>query len=818
MKFWILLIVGAVSPFLFESTLSSKIVPWVLLLVALAALVPACRIYCVLPLFFLFTTLAINERIAQRLPLAGNGSIQVLTGAIASLPDRRDDVLRFRFRPDEPAKHIPPVIRVAWYANRYGDDRNSADLPQLHAGERWRLHLELRLPRGRVNFHGTDAERWYFADGIGARALVKKGDNERLAAPGLLDLQHWREKVLGRLNGVAGEVPAFRVLAALAIADRRGLLKHDRRTLAATGTGHLLAISGLHIGLAAALGFYLGRLGLLITTYGTRQRIGVLLPWLTAWLAALSYSALSGFGISTQRALIMLTVATLVMLARRNNHPLQAWLVAMALVLLADPFAPLRAGFWFSFSCVAVLMMLFVPRHGAMPAWRRVLLAQLGISLVMAPLGMYWFQQASLPGLVANLVAIPVVSLLVVPLILLALPILWLPGPLAFFLLNVAGHVSQWLLVLLEYLGGLQPVFFSATRSPGLLATIIAMLGAALLMMPRGVPARYLGLLLMLPLMWPAHSGLGEDQTRIDMLDVGQGLAVLLSGRDFQLLYDTGPGNGRPGEDGWDLVDSTIRPMINATGNAPDLIVASHADLDHAGGLRRLFSLYTGADFIGSFPEQRPGMERCTAPREWSAARHRLTILHPSSGLPYLGNRSSCVFSVRGPGLSLLLGGDIDDAVERRLVSRGLAHHDVLVAPHHGSSSSSSQALIDAVQPALVLVSAARDNRYAFPHEEVLARYATANIPVLNTARCGGIRITADTAGAIDVQFARQLRKTIWRYPADTSDAQAPCEDCLAALHRTAFRQSTDGEIGRRNGQARPKQWIRYESTVFAPG
>jgi len=767
LRFWILLIVGAVSPFLFTTTLSSGIAAGALLFIALAALKPSCRMFCVLPLFFLLTTLAINERIGQRLPLSDNGSIYELSGTIASLPDKGNRVVRFLFHPDDPAEHIPPKIRVAWYVDGYGRDGNSKVVPELHAGERWHLRLELRTPRGRVNFHGSDSERWYFAEGIGARGLVKEGNNERLASAAAHDLQHWRESVLVRLTEEVGDVSAFRILAALAIADRRGLLKQDRAVLAATGTGHLLAISGLHIGLAAALGFLLGRTGVFLTPPASRQWVAVPLPWLTAWLAALAYSTLAGFGVSTQRALIMLTVATVVMLARRSVHPIHAWLVAMALVLIADPFAPLRAGFWFSFLCVAVLMMLFVPRHGGMSNWRRVLMAQMGISMVMAPLSMHWFQQASLPGLLANLVAIPVVSMLVVPLILFALPLLWLPGPLAGWALTGAAQLSAWLLVFLECIEGLQPSFLSATRSPGLTATIIATLGAIVLMLPRGVPLRFLGLLLLMPLLLPASSDLGVDDTRIDLLDVGQGLAVLVSGQGYQLLYDTGPGNGLAGEDGWDLVDSTICPVINASGDRPDMIVASHADLDHSGGLQRLMSTYPEARFIGSLPEQHPGIGRCAAPRRWVQGRHTFEIRHPSTGLPYLGNASSCVFSIHGSGLSLLLGGDINDVVEKRLVMEGLGQHDVLVAPHHGSSSSSSRDLINAVQPSVALVSAAADNRYAFPHAEVLERYAASGVPVLDTALCGGVRITADASGAIRIKSARQERSAIWRYPAD---------------------------------------------------
>ena len=768
MKFWALLIMGAVSPFLFVSTLSSSIALILLLLTACAALpLPASRLYCLLPLSFLITTLAINDRLEQRLPFSDSKSVHEISGVIASLPESTDDFVRFIFLPDVVVKPIPPKIYVYWYKDRYQAGDKDTNVAQFHAGERWRLQLELRSPRGRVNFHGVDAERRYFANGIGARGYVQDGPNARLTGPAWFNLQHWREMVLNKLTEKAGDVPAFRMLAALAIADRRGLLTSDRSVLSATGTGHLLAISGLHIGLAAAMGFYLGRLGLLFVGVALKQRFAIVLPWLVAWLAALAYSALSGFGVSTQRALIMLTVATVVVLSRRNVQPLLSWMIAMALVLLADPFAPLRAGFWFSFVAVAVLMMLFVPRYGHMPVWRKMLFAQFGISLLMAPLGMYWFQQASLPGLLANLVAIPVVSTLIVPLILAALLLLWVPGPLAGWLLTAAGYSAHWLFRLLEYLSDFQPVIFGSTSVPGLLTTLLAMFGAAVFLLPRGIPGRYAGLLLMAPLVMPIGQSLKTTQTRIDLLDVGQGLSVLLTARDYLMVYDTGPGNGLVGEAGWDMVAGTIQPMIKATGRSPDLIVASHGDIDHAGGLERLRSLYPDSRYLASLPEKRSGIETCRSPATWQGASLNFQVLHPSAGLPYLGNNSSCVISVNGPGLSLLLGGDIGQAVERRLVANGLGHHTLMPAPHHGSSTSSSRALIDAVLPERVLISSAINNRFGFPRADVLKRYADADIPILNTAQCGGVRITGDSSGGLVVESARTSRKSIWRWPAN---------------------------------------------------
>jgi len=753
LKFWALLIAGAVSPFLFTSTLPTDVVLVLLLLTLLAALPSRFRVYCLLPAAFLLTTLAVNQRLSQRLPISDTKMIRTLTGVVGSLPETRGDMQRFIFLPDKTSPSAPSKVRVYWYKNR---DKAKDKMPVLHAGEHWQLKLELRAPRSRINFSGGDAERWYFSDGISALGYVKAGDNLRLSGPDRFDLNHWRELVRDKLNSKAGHVPAFRTLVALAIADRRDMRASDRMILSATGTGHLLAISGLHIGLAATLGFYLGKLILLIVTGGVRQRLAIVLPWMMAWLAALSYAALAAFAVSTQRALIMLSVATLLVLGRRVTHPAVAWMIAMTLVLVFDPFAPLRAGFWFSFVAVAVLMMIFVSRQGKMPLWRKMLLAQVGISLVMAPLGMYWFQQASLPGLLANLVAIPLISMVTVPLVLVSLPLLWL------------GYSVHWLFIFLESLSSIQPLAFSATGAPAFISVLLAMVGAVLLLLPRGVPLRFAGLLLMLPLLLPASRLADSIQAQIDFLDVGQGLAVIVSDRDYLMLYDTGPGNGIAGEQGWDLVNGTIKPAIKASGMTPDLIVASHADLDHAGGLIRLQSAYPDSRYLASLPHKRNGIQSCLAGDGWQGGGLLFNVLHPSPGLPYMGNDSSCVISVKAEDFGLLLSGDISRVIEQRLVSTGIFSHDVITVPHHGSSTSSSQAFLHTINPKLALISAASNNRFGFPREDVMKRYSSVGITTLNTADCGGIRVTAETGKGILLESARTKRAAIWRWPASS--------------------------------------------------
>jgi len=285
-------------------------------------------------------------------------------------------------------------------------------------------------------------------------------------------------------------------------------------------------------------------------------------------------------------------------------------------------------------------------------------------------------------------------------------------------------------------------------------------------LLPRGMPGRAAGLLLMLPLLLPVKPDPGRSQVRIDFLDVGQGLSVLVKSAKHLVVYDTGPGNGLSGKDGLDMVAGTIRPMIDAAGTEPDLVIASHADLDHSGGLQSLMSVFPRAGYLASLPQKTPGIEPCRAPRHWNWDGVEFEILHPSPGLPYLGNDSSCVVSVRGRSLSLLLTGDISHVVERRLAGRGIGVHTVLVAPHHGSSTSSSPALIDAVRPGWAIISAASGNRFDFPRADVLERFSRAGVPALNTARCGGIRMIASAQGEPAVQSARVMRKAIWRWPA----------------------------------------------------
>jgi competence protein ComEC len=310
---------------------------------------------------------------------------------------------------------------------------------------------------------------------------------------------------------------------------------------------------------------------------------------------------------------------------------------------------------------------------------------------------------------------------------------------------------------------------------PGKGSLVLAVLGGFLLLLPRGLPQRWLGLFLILPLFLSPAARLEDDFLRLEVLDVGQGTAALLSTPNHSLLYDSGPGDG----EGLDLVRSAIAPAVTHLGaNAPDYIVISHGDLDHAGGIRSLTRRYPKADWITSLPRTPgggfssfltrtvPNHEACGPLSRWSWDGILFQAISPSSGLPYRGNDSSCVLSIRSPMASLLLAGDISSAVEKRLVADGLEPHRLLLVPHHGSKTSSSEAFISQVQPEIAIATAGLGNRFGFPRPQIRERYLSMNSKFLSTAECGGIRLRFNADGLIQIESARRARQRIWRWPA----------------------------------------------------
>jgi len=712
-------------------------------------------------------------------PFPGNLVRHDLTavGRIASLPDGGARATRFLFDIESLADGGAPVpfrglVRLAWY--RDGETPATASdqavSPRLRAGERWRLTVRLKPPHGFVNPGGFDYERWLFQQGVGATGYVRDASAaERLSAgAGRYRVARWRQELRDRLVVMLGSGPGASLVRALVLGDRGGLAPAQWEVFARTGTSHLIAISGLHVGVVAMVVFFLvrrlwARAGPL-ALHLAAPRAGAL----AALAAALGYSALAGFAVSTQRALVMLAVVLAAILAARTLRPASALLLALAAVLIVDPASVLSYGFWLSFGAVAVLLYALGGRLRAPGRPWRWGAAQWAVALGLLPMLLLFFGRASLVAPLVNIVAVPAFGI-VLPVVLAAALVTLATGwalPLA-----LAGDGLALGYEGLARIAGMPGATLALGGLPGW-AWFAAAGGVLLLLAPRGLPGRWLGLVFLLPLALVRPPAPAPGEARVVLLDVGQGLAVVVRTASHALVYDAGPRF----PSGFNTGDAVVVPYLRETGvRRLDLLIASHGDQDHAGGLAGLMDPITVDRLLSGEPAAladwlpvaaRTTAEPCRRGQVWHWDGVELALLHPDHG-GYAGNDSSCVLRVRAGRASLLLTGDIEAGVERRLVDLegpDLAA-DVLVAAHHGSATSTSAAFLDAVAPALVLYSSGYANRFGFPSAEVQARVAARDIRWLDTADSGALELTLRPSGAI-VGPARHrfVAERTWRH------------------------------------------------------
>lgn len=711
----------------------------------------AARPFGLLLLVLLFTLSSYRHVLEDRyLPQPG-GYVRTVEGVVVGLPEYRDDRVRFRFRP-EPGEGLPRSLLVSWYR----------DWQAIEAGERWRLQLRLKPPWGTVNFHGPDTERWLFSERIGGTGSVRDGQRISMHPMAGSIVPAARGAIRDAIANDVSDPRAGAVLQALAVADRSGLDKRDRDLLRVTGTSHLLAISGLHVGLAALGGLLVGRALAWLLPLSHTVRLPLRLGLWTGASAAMAYALLAGMGVSTVRALVMAIALVLALMSARSVQAFRGYALALALVLLADPLAPLGSGFWFSFLAVGALLFTFTPRTGRLAWWRSAALAQAAVFLVLLPVNAAWYGGWSLTSFPANLLAIPFVSLLVVPPVLTGVFLLPVSATLAGLSWSLAAGTASAALFVLEAFGALQSHLLPVRPvSPVVLLTALA--GALLLLLPRGMHLRPFGVFFMAPLFLPAGETVPPGGLHVEALDVGQGSAIVLATDTETLLYDTGPGDGA----GQDRVQSTILPALAGLGRPlPGRVVISHGDLDHSGGLYSLRERLPEGHVSGSVRAGTPGVTPCMRNQHWNWGNYAFRVLHPSPGLPYLRNNSSCVLSVEQGTNNVLLPGDIEKSIEDRLLLEGLAAYTLLFAPHHGSAGSSGDAFVQRVAPRLVIATAGIGNRFGFPRQEVRERYVAAGARFWATSECGAIRVRFDAEGAWAAESARRVSRKIWRWPA----------------------------------------------------
>lgn len=701
------------------------------------------------------------------------GKDLLVQGRLASLPEASAERARFTFAVEQASLDGQPIqlprrIRLNWYQHR----------PELEAGAEWQLMVRLKPPHGFVNPGGFDYERWLFQQGIGATGYVRDSGQNRLldSGPGRYRLTRLRQRLRDRIDGILGDTRSAALVRALALGDRDGLTPDDWQVLTRTGTNHLMAISGLHIGLIAGTAFLIGRwcwaragsLSLLIAA----PRAGAV----AALVSALAYSALAGFAISTQRALVMLAVVLIALLCRRTLRPWSALSVALAAVLLIDPLALLSYGFWLSFGAVAVLLFALTGRLGA-PRWfARWSHAQWAVALGLLPLLLLLFGRASVLAPAVNLFAVPLFSLL-------------LPVVLAATLISIASGWELPLVLVAAGLDGLFGVLDRLAQTPWatlglaarpLWAWIAAFAGVLLLLAPRGLPGRWLGLIWLLPiaLLRPPAPAIGT--ALVDILDVGQGLAVVVRTHGHTLVYDLGPRF----PSGFNTGSAVVAPSLRSRGvRRVDRLIVSHGDTDHAGGLAGFLAEIEVTEIDSGEPgelplTQRPAasIKQCRAGDHWEWDGVRFRILHPEQS-GYQGNDSSCVLRIETDAASLLLTGDATRRVEATLLERMPARlrADLLVAGHHGSATSTSGDFLRQVAPSWVIYSAGFANRYRFPSSEVHQRVRAMGIPTLNTAQAGGIEFLLPAEPPLrEPRLSRQSQDRLWRHHPAAESQQPP--------------------------------------------
>lgn len=737
-----------------------------------------------------------EARLADALDPQWEGRALTLTGVIDGLPAANERGTRFAFAVESVAAagvgvgagsaspasmQVPSRVSLAWFPDPDRDDDASA-VPPLRAGERWTLRVRLKRPHGTVNPGGFDLEAWLLQHGLRATGhVVRDAANARrdaFAGRPRDVVSRAREAVRDRfLRDLAG-APYAGVVVALAIGDQRAIDEAQWAVFNRTGVGHLVSISGMHVtvfaSLAGTLAFALLRRSVRITSRLPARKVaaGVGIA------CAAAYTALAGSEVPAVRTFVMLAIAAAGLWLGRPGTAGVVWLWALAGVLVWDPWAPLTPGFWLSYAAVALLLYASAARLSVEPAagWRgraagtlrEGTLAQWVVTVGLTPLTLALFAQTSLVAPFANAIAIPVVTLGVVPLALLAivLPLTWLP---------VAAHAV--LLPLMSYLEWLAawPDATWQQHAPPAWTVATGVVGVLWILAPRGVPGRGWGIAWLLPLALVRPLPPAEGAFRLTVLDVGQGLAAVVETHRHVLVYDTGPGFNDVADAGGRIV----APYLRAMGlPRADAIVISHQDLDHAGGALSLMRAISFGSLLSSLPSDHPVFAfsarqhdslQCIAGQEWTWDGVHFTILHPTRA-EYDDPRTktndrSCVLRIDGAGGSALLTGDVEAISEARLLRKapGWLRADLLVVPHHGSRTSSSLPFVRAVAPSLAIVASGYRNRFGHPKPDVLARYTGRGVEVARTDRAGAVTVTFAPEAPWGATGERERAARYWR-------------------------------------------------------
>lgn len=799
--FAVFFVLGTTSVLRLPDLPSNAVVACVLLITGLVTILSAQRLPLGLQLrrglrwssigFFLGVVICghtVKTELAHKILPALHGSDVELVVRIEGVPVNAEGFSRFRCTVVElieaPANFTARRLQVTWY--------NQGDV--LRAGDVWRLRLRVKPPRGLMNPGGFDYAGWLFGKRVHALAYVRQAPTNQRLETNQSATSALRQRVRDQLLRQGSGLEQTALMQALVVGLRTDVSDESWSVLRRTGTSHLLAISGLHIGLAATWGFLLATM--LVRGIGL---LGLQLNRLDAggWIALLvasAYSVLAGLTVPTQRALTMLLLFLLFVFLRRHLVKSTPFFMALFVIVLLNPLSVLSAGFWLSFGAVGSLLYLTagrVQRRGGR-AWSvaQMFRVHTALAVLLFPMTALIFAQGSVISPLANLIAVPITSLFIVPLLLLWLlvsfasdvigsAILWLVDQLLFLLLAVLRPLAEL------------PLASLTLREVGGVWLLIALLGTLVLMLPR-CRERWLGVPLLLPVLWLQAAPTFSDELVVDVLDVGQGLSVVVRYHDKALLYDTG-GRLTPT---LSMAEAVVTPFLESLGiQRLEQVVISHTDTDHAAGFEHIAQRWPVGHWQLPAELARKEQQVCRAGQSWHWGAVHMSVLYPDSvHSSHAGsdNNHSCVLRIRYGNTTVLLPGDIEKKGERQLLRTLLSQDDrtrialkqvtlpwsevlrrkqqkerlpvsLLLAAHHGSQTSSASSWLDYFRPERVVYAVGYRNRFGFPHETVQMRYKVRDTIAYRTDRDGAIRFRFSPAGLLaEPERYRSSAKRLW--------------------------------------------------------
>lgn len=658
------------------------------------------------------------------------------------------------------------LIATATLADNLREQRiflnwKAKEVPQL--SEIWQAEISLRPLSARLNFGGFDRQQWYFSKGITAVGTVK-------SAVKIADISSLRAEKLQQVKKQTEGLSLQGLLIALAFGERAWLDKNTWSIYQQTNTAHLIAISGLHIGLAMGIGFYLARV---VQVFFSTRFIHPYFPLVFGVLFALIYAYLAGFSVPTFRAVSALVFVFFVQIIRRHYSPIQLFTLVVGFLLFCDPLMLLSVSFWLSCGAVGCLILWYHYVPFSLFQWKnrpfspkvRWILSlfhlQFGLLLFFTPLQLFLFNGLSLSGFLANLIAVPLYGFLLVPLILFAVftngavfswllanklaeGITWL---ISFFQGNWFNVSFNLALLLTALCAGIfmliiwsiyrEPEISSSTRQVKRARFFTLNLSKSLLKNDRIKVLRCSFGIMSLCFMILLFKQLSKPIWQVDTLDVGQGLATLIVKNGKGILYDTGPA-----WQGGNMAELEILPYLQREGITLEKLILSHDDNDHAGGASTILKAYPNVEFITPSRKNYGENHRtfCTAGRDWDWQGLHFQILSPHSIVERADNPHSCVILVDDGKHRVLLTGDAETKNEQ-IFAHTLGKIDVLEVGHHGSKTSTGEYLLSQVRPDVAIISSGRWNPWKFPHYSVIERLHRYKSVVENTAISGQVRV-----------------------------------------------------------------------------